>query len=301
MTNGADPRSEFKQLIYETPAPGVVRMVMNRPDKRNAQGRTLTYELDAAFRKACHDDAVSVVILAGAGDHFNAGHDFTSADGLMPEPGQAVGLWGQYGGPGWEGHYSREKETYLEMTERWRNAPKPTIAEVQGAVISGGLALAWCCDLIVCSRDARFRDSTPLETGVPGIEFFQHAYEMGVRKAKEFLFTSDWLSADEAERRGMVNHVVESSELPGFTLDLARRVARTDRFVLKLLKEAVNHAQDSMGRRSAMDQAFALHQIGHLQNMLVHDFLIDASKLPEGMQKRIPELREAMRLTRPAR
>ena len=213
----------------------------------------------------------------------------------MPDPSQSIGLWGQFGGPGWEGNYSREKETYLEITERWRNAPKPTIAEVQGAVISGGLALAWCCDLIVCSDDARFKDSTAGELGVPGIEYFQHPFELGVRKAKEWLFTAGWLSAAEAEKRGMVNHVVKGSDLAAFTLDLAERIARTDRFVLKLAKEAINYAQDEMGRKNAMNYGFALHQIGHLQNMLLHDCMIDASRIPAALKPHVDALKKAMR------
>jgi enoyl-CoA hydratase len=66
---------EYEQLIYEEPVPKVARIVMNRPDLRNAQGITMTYELDDAFKRACHDDNIKVIILAGAGDHFNAGHD----------------------------------------------------------------------------------------------------------------------------------------------------------------------------------------------------------------------------------
>jgi len=277
----------FTQLVYESPAPHVARIVMNRPDKRNAQGMTMTYELDRAFKRACHDDDAHVVILAAAGEHFSAGHDLSGSEPWMPTIGQSRGLWGQYGAPGWEGQYAREKETYLEMTERWRNAPKPTIAEVQGAVIAGGVMLAWACDLIVCADDARFRDNTAAEMGVPGVEFFQHPFEMGVRKAKEWLFTGDWLTAAEAEKRGMVNHVVDRGELAGFTLDLAKRIAAQDRFTLKLAKESINHAQDVMGRKQAMDFAFALHQVGHLQNMLLHGFLIDITRLSPAVRARL--------------
>lgn len=295
MANGGKTTRDYAQLLYEVPAPGVARIVMNRPDKFNAQGKTMTYELDDAFKRACHDDDVTVIILAGAGKHFNAGHDLAGLEDWMPTPEQSVGLWGQFGGPGWEGDYSREKETYLEMTERWRNVPKPTIAEVQGAVIAGGVMLAWACDLIVCADDARFRDNTAGDLAVPGVEFFQHPFEMGVRKAKEWLFTADWLTAQEAERRGMVNHVVPRAELNVFTLDLAKRIVDKNRFTLKLVKEQINHAQDAMGRRTAMQYAFALHQIGHMQNLLLNDFLIDTSRLPDSVRRQIDEMRARMR------
>lgn len=284
----------YEQLIYEIPAPKVARIVMNRPMKRNAQGLVMTYELDDAFKRACADDDISVIILAGAGDHFNAGHDISGSEALMPSSDQTVTMWGQFGGPGWEGQYSREKETYLEMTERWRNAPKPVIAEVQGSVISGGLMLAWACDLIVCSEEARFRDSTGGDMAVPGVEFFQHPFELGVRKAKEWLFTSGWISAQEAERRGMVNHVVPREKLSSFTLDLACEVAKTNRFTLKLIKDAINHSQDEMGRRNAMQYGFALHQIGHLQNMLEHGFMLDITKLSPALRERVEQAKAAM-------
>jgi enoyl-CoA hydratase len=275
---------EGAQVRFELAAPKVARIVLDRAAKRNAQGTVMTYQLDEAMRRACHDDEISVIILAAAGDHFSAGHDLSMTETRVPDSADRVTLWGEYGGPGWEGYYSREKEVYLEITERWRNAPKPVIAEVQGSVISGGLMLMWMCDLIVCADDARFRDNTGSDMGVPGVEFFNHPYEMGVRKAKEFLFTGGWLSAADALACGMVNHVVPRDQLGAKTLDLAKAIARTDRFVLKLLKESVNNAQDSMGRREAMRTSFANHQIGHLQNMLLHNFPIDISRLPDSVR-----------------
>lgn len=281
----------YEQIVYEVPAPRVARIVMNRPGKLNAQGVTMTYELDDAFKRACHDDDINVIILAGAGKHFNAGHDLSGEGPVMPTIEESHGLWGQYRGPGWEGFYSREKEIYLEITQRWRNSAKPTIAEIQGAVVAGGLMLAWACDLIVCSDDARFRDNTASEMGVPGVEFFQHPYEMGVRKAKEWLLTGDWMTAAEAERRGMVNHVVPRDELSAKTLELASKVAGTNRFVAKLVKESINKAQDLMGRKDAMDAAFSLHQIGHMQNLLVHGFPIDTSRLNAAVKDQVEKMR----------
>lgn len=297
MTGG--PATDYQQVLYEMPAPKVARIVMNRPDKLNAQGVVMTHELDAAFKRACHDDDINVIILAGAGKHFNAGHDLSGDGPVMPTPADSHGLWGQYDAAGWEGFYAREKEIYLDITERWRNAPKPTIAEIQGAVVAGGLMLAWACDLIVCSDDARFRDNTASEMGVPGVEFFQHPFEMGVRKAKEWLLTGDWLSAVEAERRGMVNHVVPRADLSARTLELATKVAGTNRFVAKLVKESINKAQDLMGRRDAMDAAFSLHQLGHVQNLLVHGFPIDTTRLNDAAKAQIEKMRAGPRAMSP--
>jgi enoyl-CoA hydratase len=272
------------QVRYEVPAPKIARVILDRPEKRNAQGTIMTYDLDAALRRACHDDEISVIILAAEGEHFSAGHDLSGTEGGTPRLEDRVSLWGEYGARGWEGAYTREREVYLEITERWRNAPKPLIAEVQGSVISGGLMLMWMCDLIVAAEDARFRDNTGSEMGVPGVEMFNHPYELGVRKAKEFLFTGGWLSARDALAYGMVNHVVPREQLSAKALELAVSIARTDRFALKLMKQSINNAQDNMGRRETLQAAFANHQIGHLQNMLVHGFPIDIGRLPESVR-----------------
>jgi len=278
---------------YETPEPRIARIVLDRPEKRNAQGVTMTYQLDAALRRACLDDEVRVIILAAEGDHFSAGHDLSMTDNRMgPETNRS--LWGQYDAPGWEGLYGREKEIYLEITERWRNAPKPVIAEVQGSVIAGGLTLMWMCDIIIASEDARFRDNTGSQMGVPGVEFFNHPFELGIRKAKEFLFTGGWLSAADALACGMVNHVVPRDQLSARALELAREIAETSLFALKLMKESVNAAQDAMGRRQAMQTSFANHQIGHLQNMLLYGFPIDITKLPDSVRVHIERAKQAM-------
>lgn len=289
MVSAAD---QPPQVRYEVPAPKVARIVLDRPEKRNAQGTIMSYHLDAAMQKACQDDDINVIILAASGDHFCAGHDLSGTEAGTPAPEDRVTLWGQYGGQGWEGSYTREKEVYLELTERWRNAPKPVVAEVQGSVISGGLMLMWMCDIIICAEDARFRDNTGSDMSMPGVEFFNHPYELGIRKAKEFLFTGGWLSAADALACGMVNHVVPRAELSARALAMAETIARTDRFTLKLLKESINNAQDNMGRPETMQASFANHQIGHMQNMLVHGFPIDISRLPESVRVHVKNLKD---------
>ncbi len=279
----------FKQIRYDIAAPKVARITLARPEKRNAQGTRMTYEIDAALRLACDDEAVSVIVLAADGDHFSAGHDLSMSEGPMGAPAERASLWGEFGTPGWEGLYTREREVYLEMTERWRNAPKPVIAAVQGSVISGGLMLMWFADIIVAADDARFRDNTGSDMGVPGVEFFAHPFELGVRRAKQMLFTGGWLSAQAAAAAGMVNEVVPRAQLHERALELAQEIARTDRFALKLMKASVNAAQDAMGRREAMQTSFANHQIGHLQNMLLHGFPIDITRLPASVRRHLEE------------
>ncbi|MFF2554364.1 enoyl-CoA hydratase [Nocardia sp. NPDC058058] len=262
-------------VTYEVPIPKVARIVLNRPDRRNAQDTELLYALNTAFDRAAHDDDIVVIVLAANGPHFSAGHDMREPDPLAAhERFETVGSGAGFTEPGAAGVMAREEEIYLGFSERWRNIPKPTIAEVHGKVISGGLMLAWPCDLIVAAEDAEFIDNV-VSMGVNAVEFFNHPYEFGVRKAKELLFTSRAMTAAEAERVGMVNKVVPRAELTSATMELAAHIAEQPPFALKLAKQSVNAAQDAAGRPEAIRNAFALHQLAHSHNMQVHGLVVE--------------------------
>lgn len=278
--------SEFATLRYEQPVDGVARIVMNRPEARNAQNLQMTYDLNAAFDRAVADDGVRVVILAGADPHFSAGHDLRDkSDKKLGRDFPVVSTWGGFDEPGAHGRYAREQEIYLQNTRRWRNLGKPTIAEVQGRCIAGGLMLAWACDLIVASDDAHFCD--PVVTmGVCGVEWFVHPWELGPRKAKELLWTADSWDAAEAHRLGMVNHVVPRAELSAFVLSLASKIASKPTFAVKLTKDAVNRTLDIMGQSNAIEQAFGLHHLCHAHNMMQFGMVVDPSGLHASVQKK---------------
>lgn len=274
----------FETIIVETPAPAVTRIVLNRPDSRNAQNAAMLYELNAAFNDAAREDEVKVIILAARGEHFSSGHDLRVPDFVAEmAPWDPVGTWCGFTCQGAEGRMGIEKEMFLGLCERWRNIPKVTIAQVQGKAISGGLMLIWPCDLIIAAEDAQFADNTA-SIGVAGAEYFNHPWEVGVRKAKEMLFTSDFLDANEAHRLGMVNHVVPNDQLESFTIELAARISKKPGFVLKLIKESVNAAQDAQGRVNAMNTSFALHQLSHSHNEQVHGLPIDPTGLPAAVK-----------------
>ena len=265
----------FDTIAYDSPAKHVARITLDRPDTRNAQNTQMLYELNTAFDTAAQDDQVKVIILAANGPHFSSGHDLRETDHLAHfNAHHTVGTWCGFACGGAEPTMTRERELYLGLSARWRDIPKPTIAQVQGKCISGGLMLIWPCDLIVASDDAQFQDNT-VEMGVSGVEYFAHPMELGPRKAKELLFTADWLSAAEAHKLGMVNHVVPREELAAATLALAERIAKKPMFALRLAKEAVNTLEDAGGRQAGMMNAFHLHQLCHSHNMQVHDLPID--------------------------
>jgi enoyl-CoA hydratase len=245
----------------------VALVTMNRPEYRNAQNSAMTYALDAAFARAVDDDEVKVIVLAGAGRHFSAGHDIGTPerDVHVSYERKAVLWWNHVGKPGGDLRYAREMEVYLGMCRRWREIPKPTIAMVQGACIAGGLMLAWVCDLIVAADDAFFADPV-VRMGIPGVEYFAHPWVLGPRAAKEFLFTGDRFDAARAHQLGMVNRVVPRADLETETLAIAARIAEMPRFGLALAKKAVNQAEDEMGMRTGMDSVFGLHHFAHAHN-----------------------------------
>lgn len=259
----------------QRPAHRVTRIVLNRPEVRNAQDTHLLYQLNEAFDTAARDDDTSVIILAANGPHFSSGHDLREQNKLenMREY-RTVGTWCGFGCVGAEAQMAREKELYLGLCERWRSVPKPTIAEVQGKVIAGGLMLVWPCDIVIAADDAEFADNT-VAMGVSGAEFFNHPWELGIRRAKEMLFTSRFFTADEALAAGMINHAVPATELAAFTLEMASIIARQPLFALRLAKEALNAAQDAQGRVNAQQTAFALHQLCHSHNGQLYGQIVD--------------------------
>jgi enoyl-CoA hydratase len=268
----------FTQIRYDRPSERVARITLARADTRNAQDRKMLYEINAALDVAMHDDDVRVVILAADGPHFSSGHHLGDTSKVGDHGPPVMGVGG-YDLPGAEGYMAQEQEVFLGFCWRWRNLPKPTIAQVQGKVIAGGLMLVWPCDLIVASEDAQFSDPV-VAFGVNGHEFFVHAYEVGHRKAKEMLFTGDAIGAAEAKTLGMVNHVVKREDLERFTLELAEKIGRRPSIGLKLAKMSVNQSLDAQGMWTAVQSAFGLHHLGHTHALALHGVRVD----PAGAQ-----------------
>jgi enoyl-CoA hydratase len=265
----AETETEEGEVVLYARRGATALVTMNRPRYRNAQNAKMTYALDAAFTRAVVDDEVKVIVLAGAGKHFSAGHDIGTPgrDIHQPFPRVATTYWDHVDREGAEGMFVREQELYLGMCRRWREIPKPTVAMVQGACVAGGLMLAWACDLIFAADDAFFSDPV-LKMGIPGVEYFAHAHVMGPRLAKEFLFLGERVDANRALAIGMINRVFPPDALERETLALSARIAEMPRFGLALAKKAVNQAEDRMGLRDTMDATFALHHLAHAHNAL---------------------------------
>jgi enoyl-CoA hydratase len=268
--------ADYKYVRYEPIDDGrIVRVLLNRPDARNAQNRGMLVELDDAMLAAEADDDVRVVILGGVGPMFSSGHDMGSKQSvaeMTPGPEQHVS-WRTNGGSrtGAERLMLQEWHYFFENTRRWRNLRKITVGQAHGDVYAAGLMLLWACDLIVCSETTRFADVVGTRLGMCGVEYFAHPWEFGPRKAKELLLTGDALDADEAFRLGMISKVFTDDALEDDTVEFARRIANLPTMTSLLIKESVNQSVDNMGFYNALNACFTLHELNHSHWAQVHD------------------------------
>jgi enoyl-CoA hydratase len=282
--------ADYKFLQYETFDDGTIaRILLDRPEARNAQNRGLLVELDEAFLRAEADDQVRVVILGGTGPLFSSGHDMGSKVAMEEYQSHPTSFINGATRVGAEKRMLQEWHYYFENTRRWRNLRKITIAQVQGTVYAAGLMLMWACDLIVGSEDVLFADVVGTRLGMCGLEYFAHPWEFGARKTKELMLTGDSIDIHEAHRLGMVSKVFPRDELEDKTLDFARRIAQLPTMTALMIKESVNETQDNQGFYNSLNACFTIHQLNHSHWAEVHEDGWPAAKPEDG----IPSWKEA--------
>jgi enoyl-CoA hydratase len=235
---------------YDVDGP-IATVTLARPDAANAQSSQLITELDAAFDRAEADDAVRVIVLAAEGKHFSAGHDLKEI--LAGEEEWAA----RRATP--EGKLEHERIMYWDKLVRIRDCPKITIAAVHGTCAAAGLMLAAMCDLIVAADDAKFSNPVARMSGV-GVELLIEPWELGARKAKEFLLCATTLDAFAAERAGLVNRVVDRADLATEARAMAEAVALVPPVTASAIKRTINHTLDRMGQRDSWEYHFMVHQ-----------------------------------------
>lgn len=246
---------EFQTITYEA-GDGIASISLDRPDSANAQSMQLIEELDSAFDLAGADDAVRVVILRANGRHFSAGHDLKE----LVVAGASNELREIRSTP--EGKYRHEKQMYLDKCRKIYDFPKPTIAAVQGSCVAAGMMLACMCDLIVASEDAEFQNPVLRMSGA-AVELLVEPWELGMRKAKEFLFTGEAIDAHEAWRLGMVNKVVAPDQLDGAVRDMAERICLVPPITAQMVKQSINQTFEFMGKGHSWNYHFMAHHFTH--------------------------------------
>ena len=250
----------FETVLYEK-IDNIAKITLNRPEKRNAESQLMSKEIHEAIHQAEEDGDVKVIILAGAGKSFSSGHDMggaAAADERAAPRHQTGSLE----------HFLAEESRWVKPMLALRDMGKPIIAQVQGYTIMGGCMLAMMCDFVIASEDARFSERASRQGGY-STEFFAYVYELGAKKAKEYLMTGDYFDAQEAYRLGMVNKVVSLDKLEEETMDFAKKLAMQTASSLKYIKQAVNYVQDLMGYRQAVQYGFNVHMLTHAQRALL--------------------------------
>ncbi|MCV7255156.1 enoyl-CoA hydratase [Mycobacterium hackensackense] len=280
---------EYRFVTYETLDEGTIaRIMLNRPEARNAQNRGMLVELHEAFLRAEADDTVRVVILGGNGSMFSAGHDVGSKvqrAEYTPGPDQHPSFTVNGGTrQGAESLMLQEWHHYFENTRRWRNLRKITVASVHGDVYAAALMLMWSCDLIVAADNTRFTDVVGTRLGMCGVEYFAHPWEFGARKTKELMLTGDTLSVEEAHALGMVSKIFPADDLAGKTLEFARRIAKVPTMAALLIKESVNQTQDNQGFYNSLNACFTLHELNHSHWAQVHENKFPVGLVEDGLE-----------------
>jgi enoyl-CoA hydratase/carnithine racemase len=224
-------------LLIDDPAPGVRRLTMNRPEKRNALNNALRGAILAALEDADTDPDVKVSILRGAGPSFSAGYDL-SADNAVDQPYYTAGGTGQ-----WPRH----------VVEGWFkiwDLAKPVIAQVHGYCLAGGSELATCCDLVYVAEDARIGYPPTRLMSPPDNQF--HPWLLGMRTAMEMFLTGDAITGTEAAAKGFANRAFPAAELESAVLAIAQRIALVPTEIQQINKRSVHRAMEIMGMRAAI-------------------------------------------------
>jgi enoyl-CoA hydratase len=217
-------------ILLDTPAPGVVRVTLNRPERLNALNHELVAALHDALAKIGDDREARVVVLTGAGRGFCAGLDLKGY-GAVPGSEDADPP---------DRNLSVQKEIVALVT-RLRALRQPVIAAVNGPAAGGGLALALASDVRVAARGARFATAF-IKLGVSGCDIgvsWLLPRLVGAARAWELMLTGRVFPAEEAFDLGLLTRLVDPDDLLAAALDIAEQIVANDPFAVWMTKEVM--------------------------------------------------------------
>ena len=236
----------FDTIIYQTDGP-VATVTLNRPEKLNAINAAMVAELDTVLDQAEADDAVKVIVLAGAGRAFSAGFDLDMDSDEDQTDLPAL---------------RRELTDGFNIIMRFWDCPKPTIAAVHKYCLGSAMEMAVACDITITADDCRF--------GAPEVKFGSGMVALvlpwfiGPKRAKELLLTGDdKVTAEQALQYGLVNRVVAAADLRAETQALAEKISAKSARGIRSGKEAFYRQIDM-----PLEEAFAYANEAMLESML---------------------------------
>jgi enoyl-CoA hydratase/carnithine racemase len=221
-----------QELIYKKEN-GIATIIMNRPEKRNALSPGLFQGIFSSVDDAASDDNISVIIITGTGEAFCSGADVKSmaAGDLQRRPKRPP--------------EQTENVRRAPFAQQFRDCPKPIIAAMNGVAVGVGLDLALSCDIRIASDKARFTIGYVRRGMVPAAGSAWYLPRLlGMDKALKVIWTSEMISAEEAEKLGLVTMVVPHDELESATLDIAEQIAKAPTLAVQAAKKAVYESLD---------------------------------------------------------
>jgi enoyl-CoA hydratase len=230
-------------LSVQTPHVGVLVLQLNRPERLNAINDVMVRELEDTLSAVAADTSVNAVVLTGAGRGFCSGIDMRDFGPAIPDA-SAPAI-----------DRLRFQETMAALPQGIRDIPQPVIAAVNGPCVGAGLALCLSADIRICSTAATFGNAAIL-LGLSGAEMGMSYFLpriVGASVAADWMLTGRMVSAEEADRRGLVSALVKPDELVDRALEIATRIAELAPLGVRLTKRAIQVNADAAGLESALE------------------------------------------------
>lgn len=240
-----DPYAEYPHLVFDRPADGILRIVIDTPGRMNAVDADKHRELATVWNAVDRDPETRVALIRGAGDQFSAGGDLDMAGEIATDFATRI----------------RALREARELVYNMINCSKPIVSAIEGVAVGAGLATALLADVSIAARSARIVDGhTRL-----GVAAGDHAAIIwpllcGMAKAKYYLLTCETLSGEEAERIGLVSRCVDDEAVHEVALEVASRLAAGSPTAIRWTKYALNNWLRSAG--PAFDTSVALEMLG---------------------------------------
>ena len=230
-------------LSVQRPHDGVLVLHLNRPERLNAINEVMLDELTGTLTDVASDTSVNAVVVTGAGRGFCSGIDMRDFGAAAPEAtAPAIDRL-------------RFQEAMAALPQAIRDLPQPVIAAVNGPCVGAGLALCLAADIRICSTAATFGNAAIL-LGLSGAEMGMSYFLpriVGASVAADWMLTGRTVSAEEADRRGLVSEVTEPEELADRALEIASRIAELTPLGVQLTKRALQVNTDAAGLGSALE------------------------------------------------
>jgi enoyl-CoA hydratase len=230
-------------LAIDAPRPGVVVITLNRPDRLNAINHAMVVELTETCATIRADEEVRAVVLTGAGRGFCSGMDVRGFGPGVPDMA-APAL-----------NRLRFQEMMASLPARLRALPQPVVAAVNGPCVGGGFALCLAADVRLCSTEASFGNAAIL-LGLTGAEMgmsYHLPRIVGTSVAADWMLTGRTVTAEEADRRGLVSEIVEPGALLERALERASAIAELPALATQLTKHALQVNTDAADLHSALE------------------------------------------------